>query len=81
MPKGYYTGYSYCGIMPDGRKAYFASDAEYKEAFEEEAKESRPSLFRIFYNGLSRRCIKCLILKTRKHKRMMFIIRGILHLG
>ena len=25
----------------------FTNDAEYKEAFEEEAKESRPSLFRI----------------------------------
>ena len=47
MPKGYYTGYSYCGIMPDGRKAYFVSDSEYLKEYEEEAKESRPSLFRI----------------------------------
>lgn len=45
MPKGFYTGYSYCGIMPDGRKAYFATDAEYLSAYEEEAKETKPSLF------------------------------------
>ena len=36
--KGYYTGYSYCGYMPDGRKEYFATDKEYREAYEEEAK-------------------------------------------
>ena len=33
--KGYYTGYSYCGTMPDGSKQYFASDKEYCEAYEE----------------------------------------------
>jgi hypothetical protein len=55
VPKGFYTGYSYCGIMPDGRKAYFATDKEYAEAYEEEAKESRPSLFRKKYKPLSRR--------------------------
>ena len=53
MPNGFYTGYSYCGIMPDGRKAYFVSDSEYLKEYEEEAKESRPSLFRIFFNGLN----------------------------
>lgn len=37
--KGYYTGYAYCGIMPDGRKAYFATDQEYKETYDEEEKE------------------------------------------
>ena len=55
MPKGYYTGYSYCGIMPDGRKAYFCSDDEYREAYEEEAKEPKPSLFRILHKPYSSR--------------------------
>ena len=40
--KGYYEGYSYVGIMPDGRKMRFATDTEYREAYAEEA---RPSLF------------------------------------
>ena len=43
MPKGgYYTGYSYCGIMPDGRKAYFVSDNEYLEAYREEENQASP---------------------------------------
>ena len=36
MPKGYYTNYSYCGIMPDGKKQYFVNETEYVEAFYEE---------------------------------------------
>ena len=35
--KGWYEGYSYCGIMPDGRKQRFATDMEYREAYAEEA--------------------------------------------
>ena len=35
--KGWYEGYSYCGIMPDGRKQRFATDTEYREAYAEEA--------------------------------------------
>ena len=46
MPKGYYTGYSYCGIMPDGRKAYFVTESEYLEAYREE--ENQASLFFAF---------------------------------
>lgn len=45
--KGYYTGYAYCGIMLDGRKAYFATDREYVEAYNEELKEQGPPFFRI----------------------------------
>lgn len=42
MPKGYYTGYSYCGIMPDKRKAYFSTEKEYLEMykFEETVKKA-----------------------------------------
>ena len=40
--KGYYEGYSYVGIMPDGRKMRFATDTEYREAYAEEA---RPFFF------------------------------------
>ena len=36
--KGYYEGYSYVGIMPDGRRMRFATDSEYAEAFAEEAR-------------------------------------------
>ena len=35
--KGWYEGYSYCGIMPDGRKQRFATETEYQEAYAEEA--------------------------------------------
>ena len=35
--KGWYEGYSYCGIMPDGRLQRFATDTEYREAYAEEA--------------------------------------------
>lgn len=35
--KGWYEGYSYCGIMPDGRQQRFATDTEYREAYAEEA--------------------------------------------
>lgn len=31
--KGWYEGYSYVGIMPDGRKMRFATEEEYKEAY------------------------------------------------
>ena len=31
--KGYYEGYSYVGIMPDGRKMRFATEQEYYEAY------------------------------------------------
>ena len=34
--KGYYEGYSYVGIMPDGKKMRFATEAEYVEAYKEE---------------------------------------------
>ena len=34
--KGYWTGASYVGFMPDGKRRYFVSDMEYKEAYEEE---------------------------------------------
>lgn len=34
---GWYEGYSYCGIMPDGTKRRFATEQEYKEAYAEEA--------------------------------------------
>lgn len=51
--KGYYTGYAYCGIMPDGQKVYFATDQEYREAYEEEVNQA--SLFRNFYKRYSRR--------------------------
>lgn len=33
--KGYYEGYSYVGIMPDGTKMRFATEQEYKEAYAE----------------------------------------------
>ena len=35
--KGWYEGYSYVGIMPNGRKQRFVSDSEYREAYAEEA--------------------------------------------
>ena len=35
--KGWYEGYSYCGIMPDGRLQRFATEAEYIEAYADEA--------------------------------------------
>lgn len=31
--KGYYTEYSYVGFMPDGSKRYFATEGDYKEAY------------------------------------------------
>ena len=34
--KGWYEGYSYCGIMPDGTQRRFATKQEYKEAYAEE---------------------------------------------
>ena len=34
--KGYWTEGCYIGIMHDGTKGYFVSDAEYREAYEEE---------------------------------------------
>lgn len=41
MPKGgFYTGYSYVGIMPDGRKQPFATESEYREAYEEELNDA-----------------------------------------
>ena len=33
--KGYWTGYSYAGLMPDGAWMYFSSDNEYKEFYDE----------------------------------------------
>ena len=33
--KGYYEGYSYVGIMPNGSKMRFATDQEYIEAWRE----------------------------------------------
>lgn len=33
--KGWYEGYSYCGIMPDGSEQRFATDDEYREAYGE----------------------------------------------
>lgn len=40
MIKGYYTGYSYVGLMPDGTWRYFVSDTEYLEAYEEALSET-----------------------------------------
>ena len=37
--KGYYEGYSYVGIMPDGSKMRFSTEEEYAEAYEEERSE------------------------------------------
>lgn len=34
--KGYYEGYSYVGIMPDGKKMRFATEQEYKERIEDD---------------------------------------------
>ena len=34
--KGYWTGYSYVGLMPDGTWQHFISDREYKEALEDQ---------------------------------------------
>ena len=33
--KGYYVGYSYVGLMPDGTWQRFASEEEYWETYEE----------------------------------------------
>lgn len=33
MMKGWYEGYSYVGIMPDGRKIRFATEEEYADAY------------------------------------------------
>lgn len=38
--KGWYEGYSYVGIMPDGKKRRFATDTEYREAYAEAASSS-----------------------------------------
>ena len=32
--KGYYEGYSYVGFMPDGTKRRFATEEEYREAYD-----------------------------------------------
>lgn len=32
---GYWTEYSYRGRMPDGKWAWFVSDQEYREAYDE----------------------------------------------
>ncbi len=41
MPKmrGYWTQYGYCGQMPDCKWRYFATDGEYREAYEYELKK------------------------------------------
>ena len=39
MPKGFYTGYSYVGFMPDGTKRYFATEEDYMEAWRETLSE------------------------------------------
>ena len=31
--KGYWTGYAYAGIMPNGRTMYFVNREEYEEAY------------------------------------------------
>jgi len=31
--KGYWNGYSYVGIMPNGEKRYFVNREEYEEAY------------------------------------------------
>lgn len=33
--KGWYEGYSYVGIMPDGQRIRFATEKEYAEAYKE----------------------------------------------
>lgn len=33
--KGYWTESYYVGFMPDGTKGYFATEADYKEAYDE----------------------------------------------
>lgn len=33
--QGYWTGYSYCGRMPDGGWRYFVNRKEYEEAYNE----------------------------------------------
>ena len=38
--KGYYEGYSYVGIMPDGSMMRFATEQEYKERIEDNGRES-----------------------------------------
>jgi len=38
--KGWYEGYSYAGIMPDGKIRRFATDEEYREAYAEAAAPS-----------------------------------------
>lgn len=36
--KGYWTEYSYVGLMPDGTWMYFSSDKEYEESYDEALK-------------------------------------------
>ena len=38
--KGYYEGYSYVGIFPDGTKMRFATEEEYKEYLKERNEEN-----------------------------------------
>ena len=40
MEKGYYVGYSYAGLMPDGTVRYFATEKEYLEAYKDALKET-----------------------------------------
>lgn len=39
--KGYYEGYSYVGIMPDGKKMRFATDTEAKDYLDEKKGDNK----------------------------------------
>lgn len=41
IPHCWNVGYSYVGLMPNGRKRSFVSSEEYQEAFEEQLKEMK----------------------------------------